>query len=258
MGILAPVHTIVLATRKGGSGKTTLAIGLASAAMQAGHKVRLIDTDDQETLWNWRRRRGIAEPVVERARGAGNLEHCLDSAGRVGTDLAVIDTASGIGDVTIAAIRACDLCLIPARPTLADIEATAATFRIVRRWRRPFAFILNQAPVQGRRSGEAADTLGSLSPDMSRVLAQPFVAMRNDHQDALAAGLSVLEYAPSGKSADELRNLWLWTQARLNDRSASEIESARFATGAAHARSDVAADASASWRETSAMWDACL
>lgn len=38
------MQTIVLATQKGGSGKTTLAIGLALAAIQAGHTVRLIES----------------------------------------------------------------------------------------------------------------------------------------------------------------------------------------------------------------------
>jgi chromosome partitioning protein len=40
--------------------------------------------------------------------------------------------------------------------------------------------------------------------------------MRNDHQDALAAGLGVSEYAPAGKSAAEMRELWQWTEAKLN------------------------------------------
>ena len=41
------MHTIVLATQKGGSGKSTLAVGIALAAIQAGHNVRLIETDSQ-------------------------------------------------------------------------------------------------------------------------------------------------------------------------------------------------------------------
>ena len=59
------MQTIVLATQKGGSGKSTLAIGLALAAIQAGHAVRLIETDSQGTLSSWQRRRIYAEPVVE-------------------------------------------------------------------------------------------------------------------------------------------------------------------------------------------------
>ena len=41
------MYSIVLATQKGGSGKSTVAIGLALAAIQAGHTVRLIETDPQ-------------------------------------------------------------------------------------------------------------------------------------------------------------------------------------------------------------------
>jgi chromosome partitioning protein len=40
--------------------------------------------------------------------------------------------------------------------------------------------------------------------------------MRNDHQDALAAGLAVCELSPFGKSSDEIRDLWRWIETRLN------------------------------------------
>jgi len=40
--------------------------------------------------------------------------------------------------------------------------------------------------------------------------------MRNDHQDALAAGLAVSELSPFGKSADEMRDLWRWVETRMN------------------------------------------
>ena len=62
------MQTIVLATQKGGSGKSTLAISLALAAIQAGHTVRLIETDSQGTLSNWQRRRPYAD-----AHGRANL-----------------------------------------------------------------------------------------------------------------------------------------------------------------------------------------
>src|SRR5205823_1926255 len=59
------MQTIVLATQKGGSVKSTLAIGLALAAIRAGHNVRLIDTDPQGTVSNWKRRRTYAAPIIE-------------------------------------------------------------------------------------------------------------------------------------------------------------------------------------------------
>jgi chromosome partitioning protein len=171
--------TLVLATQKGGSGKSTLAIGLALAAVQAGHTVRLIETDSQGTLSNWQARR--------------------------------VDAA------TTEAIRYADFCLIPARPSIADIEATAPTLHVIRAWKKPFAFVLNQTPIRGHRISNAATAIADKAAfDVADVVAQPFIVMRNDHQDALSAGLAVSELSPEGKSAEEIRGLWQWIGTKLN------------------------------------------
>jgi len=103
-----------------------------------------------------------------------------------------------------------------ARPSVADIEAATSTLNTVRAWKKPFAFVLNQTPIRGQRIGNAATSLGDEAAlDLSDVLAQPLIVMRNDHQDALSAGLAVSEFAPAGKSADEIRGLWQWLETRL-------------------------------------------
>jgi chromosome partitioning protein len=211
------MYTIVMATQKGGSGKSTLAIGLALAAIQAGHTVRLIETDPQGTLSNWQTRRPYAEPMVEPVYNAGEIEQRLLSLDRSGVTMTIIDTAGGVSAATTAAIRYADLCLIPARPSVADIEATAPTLSIIRAWNKPFAFVLNQTPIRGQRVSNAAAVLGEEAAfDSSGLLALPYIVMRNDHQDALGLGLAVVEYAPSGKSADEVRGLWQWVETKLN------------------------------------------
>jgi chromosome partitioning protein len=211
------MHTIVLATQKGGSGKSTLAIGLALAARQAGFTVRLIETDPQGTLSNWQRRRGDAEPVVEPIYHAPDIEPRLRMLAESGLQLAIVDTAAGLSAATTAAIRHSDLCLIPTRPSVVDIEATASTLSVARAWKRPFSFVLNQAPIRGQRIDNSAHALAEEATlDLADVLARPLIVMRNDHQDSLAAGLAVSEFAPNGKSADETRGLWRWIETRLN------------------------------------------
>ncbi len=211
------MHTIVLATQKGGSGKSTLAVGLALAARQAGHNVHLIETDPQATLSNWQSRRTGGARLVESVYNAYDVKQRLDALESQGVTLTIIDTAGGLSAATTAAIRHADLCLIPARPSVADIEATAATLSDVRAWKKPFAYVLNQTPIRGQRIGNAAHTLSDESAlDLADIVAQPFIVMRNDHQDALKAGLAVSEYAPGGKSADEISALWQWIDARLN------------------------------------------
>jgi chromosome partitioning protein len=218
------MHTIVLATQKGGSGKSTLAIGLALAAIQAGHTVRLIETDPQGTLSNWQSRRIYAEPAVEPVFSATEIEQRLQALEGSGVTVTIIDTAGGLSAATTASIRHADLCLIPTRPSIVDIEATAATLHIVRAWKRPFAFVLNQSPIRGQRVSGAVTTLEEEAAlDLGDVLAQPFIIMRNDHQDALSSGLAVSEYAPASKSADEIRGLWQWVETRMG------IEPATFA-----------------------------
>ena len=221
------MQTIVLATQKGGSGKSTLAIGLALAAIQAGHTVRLIETDSQGTLSNWQSRRPYAEPIVEPVYAAGDVEQRLQSLDRNGVTLTIIDTSGGVSASTTSAIRHADLCLIPARPSVADVEATASTLSVARAWNTPFAFILNQTPIRGQRLTTAASALGEEAAlDISGVVATPFIVMRNDHQDALSAGLAVSEYAPASKSAEEIRGLWQWVEARLN--AGATIQDASF------------------------------
>jgi len=259
------MRTIVLATQKGGSGKSTLAIGLALAAQQAGHHVRLVDADPQATLSNWQSRRGLAEPLVETVHDADGVAQRLRALDRGGVTLAIIDTASGVTAATKAAIGCADLCLIPARPSLADIEATRPTLRIIRAGRTPFAFILNQTPIRGRRIDLATNALGhEASREIADILAQPFIAMRNDHQDALAAGLAVSEYDTFGKASEEIRDLWRWVDARLarattidddlSDRTPA-MPAPRFADLAERTPAMVSPSASG---DAAAPWDACL
>ncbi|MBR0824752.1 ParA family protein [Bradyrhizobium manausense] len=211
------MHTIVLATQKGGSGKSTLAIGLALAARQAGFSVRLIETDPQGTLSNWQRRRNDAEPVVEPIYHAADIEPRLKMLAESGLQLAIIDTAAGLSAATTAAIRHSDLCLIPSRPAVADIEATTSTLSVARAWKRPFSFVLNQTPIRGQRIDNAADTLAEEAAlDLTEVVARPLIVMRNDHQDSLAVGLGVSEFAPNAKSTEEIRGLWRWIANRLD------------------------------------------
>jgi chromosome partitioning protein len=220
------MHTIALVTQKGGSGKSTLAIGLAVAAMQDGHKVRLLETGPQATVSNWGRRRTAAEPAVETANGSLEIEQKLAAFERSGVTLTIVDTGGGNNTTMEAAIAAADLCLIPARPSPADIEATAQTLRIIRDNDKPFAFVLNQTPPRSYRITNAAATLSdtAVELDVMGVLALPTIVLRNDQQDALGAGLSVTEYASTGKSSEEIRGLWQWIWRKLSPAAYVEEE----------------------------------
>lgn len=88
-------------------------------------------------------------------------------------------------------------------------QSPTATLEAIQALGRKFAFILNQTPVRSSRLSEAAAGLRIIG-----VLAEPHLAQRNDHQDAIGAGLGVTEFAPSGKAAEEIRDLWKWIKTK--------------------------------------------
>ena len=105
--------------------------------------------------------------------------------------------------------------------------------------------MLNQTPIRGQRIDHAAGTLAEeASLDLADVLARPLIAMRNDHQDALASGLAVSELAPNGKSTEEIRGLWRWIETRL-ELSAGNLlldQVMSAADGVLHAAAELSAD----------------
>lgn len=204
------MHVLALVTQKGGSGKSTLAVGLAVAAMEREERVALIEADAQGTILRWKERRENSLPRVESVADPAEIEPVLSRLQAEGTGLAIIDTAATNNALALRAISNADFCLIPARPSPADIEAAIPTLLAIRRDNRRFAFILNQTPTRGCRLSEAATSLNSLG-----VLALPFIGQRNDHQDALGAGLGVTEFAPGGKASDEILGLWRWISEHI-------------------------------------------
>lgn len=204
------MKTLVLVTQKGGSGKSTLAANLAVAAEEAGEKVFLLDLDRQGTLANWIERRTADTPAFDRIGSTTDLTNALSVIESQKFTLTILDTAGADTPLATAAIVAADLCLVPTRPTPADLEATQPTLEAIQSTRRKFAFVLNQTPVRSARLTEAASGLRVFG-----VLAEPPIAQRNDYQDALGSGQGVTEFNASGKAADEIRTLWRWLKNKM-------------------------------------------
>ncbi len=196
-------------------GKTTLAASLAVAAAQAGEKVVALDLDPQGSLGAWGDTRTADAPAVDRlpADRLGELPAILEALKAEGYTVAILDTAGVSSTGGNLAMQAADLALVPARPSRLDLQATMPTIETLMRlgMRDRFAFALNQCPPG--RSSRATEAASGLS--MFGVLAEPPLAQRADHQDAIAAGQGVTEFAPDGKAAEEIRALWAWVDRKM-------------------------------------------
>ena len=202
------MKAITFVTQKGGSGKSTLCISLAVAAQEAGQSVCILEMDRQATVTDWAEHRRADTPEVAQI-DATQLDDVMARLRDSDFDFVFIDTPGVDSPGSLAAIRAADLCIIPCRPTPADLRAFKPTLAAIYRLEKRFAFVLNQTPPRSYRVRDATDGLAVLG-----VLPDVNVVSRNDHQDALGMGQGVTEFNPTGMAANEIRRLWTWIGKR--------------------------------------------
>jgi chromosome partitioning protein len=209
-----PLRILAVAVQKGGTGKTTLAASLAIAAAEAGEHVTALDLDRQGSLADWGALRRDDSVAVDRVQPweMGQLSEILGLLAEQGTTLAVLDTAGSSAGLA-PALKDADFVLMPVRPSRLDIVAARPTLQALvgLGLRERLALVLNQCPPPpSPRTGAYAAQLRALG-----VLAEPGIIHRVDHQDALATGLGVTEYAPGSPAAEEVRALWAWIDGKM-------------------------------------------
>jgi len=211
------MFVVSLVGQKGGTGKTTICLGLACAAVAAGHTVAVIDLDPQATASKWQDRRADDNPAVVSAQ-ASRLKPALDVARTNAADFVIIDSAGRSDDSALAAARAADLILVPTRTSIVEIETLPAVtdlLRIAGGTERAFIVLNGLHPSAGAAGIEdARQMMRSLYglASYSRHLCQ-----RSAYSDAMLTGTTPQERDPDGKAGQELGQLFEFVieQAKL-------------------------------------------
>lgn len=204
------MRTIVLASQKGGVGKTTLAGHLGVMAEQQGEgPVALIDCDPQGSLASWWNERKAEAPLFASVQIERLAEH-LQELDRAGVQLAVIDTPPAVTDMIRQVVQVADLVVIPTRPSPHDLRAVGSTVEIVEQAGKRMVFVINGAAARARIAGEAAVALSQHG-----TVAPVTVYQRTDFASSMIDGRTVQEIDPSGRSSEEIASLWKYVSAQL-------------------------------------------
>jgi chromosome partitioning protein len=200
-----------VANLKGGVGKSTITIHLATAAHMAGIPTTVIDVDpDQQAAARWSDSRTAEHPSVLSAVWS-RLPQSIAEAERAGDDLIFIDTAAFEQKILMASVQVAKLVLIPCRPTAQDVQYLTATTDIVAMQQKPAAVVLNQVEPRLPETEQARTLITKLGVTLSPMFLSKAVA----YQRAIAAGLGVTEYEPTGKAAREILSLLDWISRLL-------------------------------------------
>jgi chromosome partitioning protein len=194
-----PAFTIAVANQKGGVGKTTLSLNLASAFQLGGTEVALVDADPQNTSLRWAT--SGAEPLkvsVTSLAPAGEKIGNEIKKLKEKYDLVVVDCPGNLEDPrTPEVLKVADFCLIPMGPSPADLFSTLAMIREVssiQRRQNPdlaSALMLNNVNGKTRMGGEILALLKD--QDVGTYLLNSQIAQREIYRQVFAMGTTVHE-----------------------------------------------------------------
>jgi chromosome partitioning protein len=196
---------IAIISQKGGAGKTTLAVHLATAAAAAGHTAAIIDLDPQATAASWGDRRTIGAPEVISGQ-ATRLPALINTARENGATFLVLDTAPNADQTASLAARAADVVLIPCRAATFDLEAIETTLMLTKAAGKPAYVVLNAVPPRSSIGKEAADGLTAQGAQV----APRQLTNRAAFTHGVIDGRTAQEFEPQGKAAEEVHALYVW------------------------------------------------
>ena len=138
------MNVIVFASRKGGSGKSTLTAHLAAHANRPSRRCMLIDADPQGSISLWHKLRGTAEPQLR--SGLRGIADTVEQARLDGVEWAFVDTPPNMSAAVTEAISTATLVIVPVRLAVFDLAAVKETIDFARASKKPFALVINAVP----------------------------------------------------------------------------------------------------------------
>ena len=204
------MKTLAILSRKGGTGKTTLAVNLAVAAASAGHRVAIIDLDSQASASEWSDWREADTPAVISVHSA-RLPQALHTLQQDGVTFTILDTPPKIEEIALDAAKAADLAIIPCKLGAFDLKAIEKTVLVGNMAQCPMRIVFNAVRARSSMLYPAKNAVQVYGVE----LAPCFIGDRVAFSHAVIEGLGVMEYEPREKASIEIQALFRYISKEM-------------------------------------------
>jgi chromosome partitioning protein len=204
------MKVVAVLSEKGGAGKTTLSVHLATAAQLAGQSAAILDLDPQGSAYAWAERR--AEPPEAQAIPPVALAGWLSKLDEAGASVVILDTGRDSNNAGYTAAKAADLILVPCRAGGFDFQALGRTLDLCRlSGKRPFVVLNALRPGARRAEIDARESLAGLECEVCPLALHE----RSDFRAASVTARTAQEFDPKSKAAEEIAALYSWVAQEL-------------------------------------------
>lgn len=194
---------ISMVSQKGGVGKSTLSVNIATYFDKfLNKKSILIDIDPQASSSSWYDLRDDETPIVISCQPQ-RLNAVIHTASQSQVDLIIIDTPGKIEGSSLKASKLSDYCVIPVKSAFFDLKAAEETLDICKLAKKDPYVVLNELPPTHSSKTETLDALNN----MEAKVFHSSIGDRVVFKHSIANGLSVNEYDSQSKAAHEVSRL---------------------------------------------------
>lgn len=192
---------ILVSSRKGGCGKSTLSANLACYFSDLGYKVALMDMDPQRTLTFWKEQRTEKEPKLINCENEDWLIVCSELEDD-GYDLLVVDSPPVDKKWIKNLMRQVELILIPTRPSPVDIYSATFSNQWAKESGTTTRWVINAAHPNSKMPEGIRESLSDIATVLDTVIHQ-----RSDISLSMGEGKSLFEMNQQSRSAQEFNAL---------------------------------------------------
>jgi chromosome partitioning protein len=255
----AEMRMITLSNNKGGSGKTTTTVSLASALGERGLRVLVVDLDPQGSATTWLGGWESPSGLVEFSAGGIRVSELVKSSTAPGVDLVptspslvpsghesenrtglaivrafrrlpdywdlvLVDTPPTLGYLSLAPLVACDNIVIPVEAHALAMPGVASVMASIERARRqinPRVELLGIVACRVNPTSHVRDVVGQLRARFGSAVLEHTVRDAIRVAEAPAFCMPITRYAPTSGVANDYRAVAAELLERLGDLSST-------------------------------------